>query len=126
MIPQKPSECVAAVSLSEDGADQPYVSIFYTREEGAIYFFGVEVDSIDENNDGDKFLVYTDGLNDDNTNPDEIIPVARGWLTDEGGLTLLPLEENAAGIEIDGEAQTLTFISVIRAVFQMQGELAKS
>ena len=43
LYPNKPSECVAAMSLSEDGEEHPYLSIFYTVNEGRIRFFGLRV-----------------------------------------------------------------------------------
>jgi len=116
MTPSKPSECKAAVSLSEDGADFPYLSIFYTKEDTALHFFALTVHGVDENQDGDKFLVYNDYSE---TDADKIVPLLKGVVYDDGSASI----EDA---EFRNESEALNFIAGLRAVYQMIGELAKS
>ena len=64
--PSKPSECAAAVSMSEDDAEHPYASVFYTSHEGRIRFFGLAVTGTKTVEEG-NLLTYGEG----NTDPDK-------------------------------------------------------
>jgi len=119
--PKSPSQCAAAVSLSEQGADHPYVTIFYSVVRGTIYFWGLPVAGTEEREE-EKVLVYDQRENDDEANttdPDEIEePLIEGQLTATGLMIL-----NDDGVVLRSESEALTFISVIRALYQMRGEL---
>lgn len=113
MVPSKPSECVAAVSLSEEDAEHPYISIFYTKEGDALYFFAYTVHGVDENVDGDKFLVYNDY---GETDADGIVPLLKGTIYTDGSGSI----DDA---EFRNESEALSFVAALRAVYQMIGEL---
>ena len=114
MTPSKPSECAAAISLSEDGADHPFVSIFYTKEDGALYFFALTVHGKTEPNvDGESLLTYND---QGETEPDGIVRIAQGTVYDDGSGAI-------EDTEFRNEGEGLTFIAALRAVYQMVGEM---
>ncbi len=115
-IPTKPSECAAAIALSEEGASHPYLSIFYTQVEGRIHFYGMEVTGTEENED-DLKLVYAETSAGPTTNPDGARPLAKGILYSDGGLDL------SGEAFFRDEEQTKTYIAILRAVYQMQGEV---
>lgn len=111
LSPSKPSECAAAVSMSEDDAEHPYASVFYTAHEGRIRFFGLAVTGTKTVEEG-KLLTY----GGDNTDPDKATPIISGVL--ERGT-----------MEIDAEGDTIylgdmnvatTFVSLIRMVYSME------
>lgn len=121
MTPTKPSECVAAVSLSEEGADHPYLSIFYTKEDGMLTFFALPVHGKTEANaDGESFLTYND---QGEIEPDGICPLVFGTVHDDGSGSLM--EGDDSGIYLRSESDALNLVAAIRAVYQMVGELTE-
>lgn len=115
--PTRPSHCVACVSLSEDGADHPYLSIFYSVLEDAIHFFGIPVTGTEPDEEGNKLLVYEDGI----TDPDEAIPLAAGVLTKAGAMSVDADPE----VYLSDESEALNYIAIIRAMYRMREELAQ-
>ncbi len=119
MTPDQTSGHTAALSLSEDGKD-PYVSIFYTVERGAIAFTALLVSGI-EAVEEEKRLIYRNG-SEGTTNPDEVLdPLVVGTLYQDGFMKF----EHGVDIMLRNEQEALSLICVMRALYQMQGELAK-
>ena len=130
MTPDQTSGHTAAISLSEDGKD-PYVSIFYTVDAlgrsdrggrpGAISFTALLVagtEAVEE----ESRLVYNNGSLEDTTNPDEIEePLVVGTLYQDGRMHF----EHGVDIMLRNEEEALSLICVMRALYQMQGELTK-
>ena len=110
--PTKPSECTAALSMSEKDADHPYASILYTAHEGTIRFFGLVVDGIKEDGEN-KMLTYAGA----GTNPDEAIPLISGTLTD--GLMHIDADGPVILHDLDNATD---FVSMIRMVYSMEAQ----
>ncbi len=122
MVPENTSGHTAALSLSEDGKD-PYVSIFYTVERGAIAFTALLVSGI-EAVEEDKRLIYLNrgDKRGGTTNPDEVLnPLVVGMLYSTGEMNFT----HGVDIMLRNEQEALSLICVMRALYQMQGELAK-
>lgn len=109
----------AAISLSEDGKD-PYVTIFYTVERGAIAFTALLVvgtQAVEE----EKRLIYKNG-SAPTTDPDEVHdPLVVGWLYPDGSMIF----EHGIDIKLSNEQESLSLICVMRALYQMQSEMTK-
>lgn len=113
--PTKPSECVAAVSLSTEDGDHPYLSLFYTVVEGAIHFFGLPVVGTDHNQDGDVFLVYENGVE-----PDDTTPLMQGIVLANGTVHIDTPDEY---VVLPTEDDALNFVAILRAVRQMSDQI---
>jgi len=127
--PSKPSECVAALSMSEQDAEHPYASILYTSHEGRITFFGLAVTGVQEDGETDaKLLTYpmTRFNNEANewqttntTNPDEAGYIIEGTL--ENGVMVLQGDGDNE-LTLDGLDDATTFVSIIRMVYSMEAQ----
>lgn len=121
MTPEQTSGHTAALSLSVDDADHPYVTIFYTVERGTIAFTALLVSGIETIGE-DKRLLYDNEAHGDTTNPDEILsPLVVGILHPNGNMNFA----HGVDIMLNNEQEALSLICVIRALYQMQGELTK-
>jgi hypothetical protein len=110
--PTKPSECAAAMSLSEDDAEHPYASIFYTSHEGLITFFGLKVSGTRTVEEG-ALLVYGD-----DTDPDKASPIIVGTL--EAGRMEIGDGRQRSSITLGGQDAATDFVSIIRMVYSME------
>ena len=135
--PSKPSECVAALSMSEKDAEHPYASILYTSHEGKITFFGLAVTGVQDEGETDaKLLTYpmTRFNNEANewqttntTNPDEADKIIVGALYGSGDMELYAddLDADERGVlNLNGLDDATTFVSIIRMVYSMQAQAA--
>lgn len=113
--PTKPSECAAAVSMSEDDAEHPYASIFYTSHEGLITFFGLVVNGTKTVEQG-QLLTYANA----DTDPDEAAPLIAGTL--ENGVMRIDTPEDATVLH--GMDNATDFVSIIRMVYSMEAHTA--
>ena len=125
--PSKPSECVAALSLSEQDAEHPYASILYTSHEGKITFFGLAVTGVQEEGE-ERLLTYpmTRFNNEANewqttntTNPDEAGYIVEGTL--ENGVMVLQGDGDNE-LTLDGLDDATIFVSIIRMVYSMEAQ----
>jgi len=132
--PTKPSECVAALSMSEEGEEHPYASILYTSHEGVITFFGLTVTGVQEDTETDaKLLTYpmTRFNREANkwettptTDPDEADKIIQGNL-DNGTMEIVAdyMGEDENGIvTLAGLDNATTFVSIIRMVYSMEAQ----
>lgn len=118
MTPNQTSEHIAALSLSEDGKD-PYVSIFYTVERGAISFTALLVAGVEAFGESQR-LVYFNGSEGNDANPDAIYhPLVVGMLYRNGQMNFT----HGVDIMLRSEQEAISLICVMRALYQMQGEL---
>ena len=127
--PTKPSECVAALSMSEQDAEHPYASILYTSHEGLITFFGLAVTGVQEDAETDaKMLTYpmTRFNNEANewqttntTNPDEAGYIIEGTL--ENGVMVLQGDGDNE-LTLGGLEDATIFVSIIRMVYSMEAQ----
>lgn len=116
-IPIAPSECVAAISLSEEDAPHPYLSIFYTMLDDALHFFAYTVHGVSEEvTPGETWLTYND-LGE--VNPDAIVPLLKGVVHTDGSGAI----DEA---EFLSESDALNYVAALRAVYQMVGELQEA
>ena len=125
--PTKPSECVAALSMSEKDAEHPYASILYTTHEGLITFFGLRVTGVQQAEEG-QMLTYpmtrfnseaNEWQTTDTTNPDEAGYVIEGTL--ENGVMVLQGDgDNELTLADMNEATD--FVSIIRMVYSMEAQ----
>lgn len=114
IVPSKPSECVAALSLKEDGETTPYLSIFYTMLDGALHFFAYPVHGVSDTvKPGETWLTYND---QGEINPDRIVPLLKGRVNTDGSGAI----DDA---EFRSESDALNFVAALRAVYQMVREL---
>lgn len=122
-IPSTPGEAVAALTLNDGDEATPYLSIFYTVREGAIYFFGMEVAGTEyvhaEQADGGptERLLYRSADGAQSTNPNE------GEVLVSGVLDWSGMEIEQERIRLDSQEQAVNFIQVIRYVYTMQAQL---
>lgn len=124
-VPKNPSQCVAALSLKEEDADRPYISIFYTADEGNIHFFGILVVGTEEVEEEQRLLFKRPEQAAGSTNePNDADVLVSGTLFNDGAMALIPHRHGEFHIE-DKDA-ALTFASVMRAVYQMQGDLTQT
>lgn len=125
--PTTPSECVAALSMSEKDSEHPYASIIYTSHEGVITFFGLAVTGVVEDGEN-KMLTYpSTRFNSDanewqtnpTTNPDDADRTIEGTL--ENGIMVLQGDgDNELTL---GDLDTATnFVSMIRMVYSMEAQ----
>jgi hypothetical protein len=122
--PSRPSECVAALSLSEDGAPHPYMTIFYTVHEGRVRFFGMRVagtEKVGEGDDASERIVYFGqrGGPRETTNPDEGVVIISGTLRDGRMVIDTPSSD---GIFLRDQATATDFIQTIRMVYSMEAQ----
>jgi len=133
--PSKPSECVAALSMTEQDGEHPYASILYTSHEGKITFFGLAVTGVQDEGET-KLLTYPmtrfnneakkwEVLN--TTNPDEADKIIVGALYGSGDMELYAddLDADERGVlNLNGLDGATTFVSIIRMVYSMQAQAA--
>ena len=110
--PERPSQCVAALSMTEGEEDTPYASIFYTSHEGRITFFGLRVTGVEQGDEGQRLQFAPN-----DTNPDHALPVVSGTL--ENGRMTLDTERDIILPDID---RATTFVSIIRMVYSMEAQ----
>ena len=108
--PERPSQCVAALSMTEGEGDTPYASIFYTAHEGRITFFGLTVTGTEPGEEGDRLQFAPN-----DTNPDHALPVVSGTL--ENGRMVLDPDRD---IILPDQDRATTFVSIIRMVYSME------
>jgi len=130
--PTKPSECVAALSLSEQDAEHPYASILYTSHEGLITFFGLAVTGVQDEGE-ERLLTYpmTRFNREANkwettptTDPDEADKIIQGNL-DNGTMEIVAdyMGEDENGIvTLAGLDNATIFVSIIRMVYSMEAQ----
>lgn len=116
MLPDKPSECIAALSLSEDGAEHPYLSIFYTVNSGTIRFYGLLVKGTEEVEE-EKRLLFKH-RNESTNDPDKADQLIAGTLYRSGHMHF----DERLDVLLENKDDALTFASVLRAMYQMQEE----
>jgi len=125
--PSKPSECVAALSLSEKDAEHPYASILYTSHEGRITFFGLAVTGVQDEGET-KLLTYpmtrfnheaNEWQTTNTTNPDEAGYIVEGTL--ENGVMVLQGDGDNE-LTLDGLDDATNFVSIIRMVYSMEAQ----
>ena len=130
--PTKPSECVAALSMTEQDGEHPYASILYTSTEGRITFFGLAVTGVQDEGET-KMLTYPmtrfnseakkwEVLN--TTNPDEADKIIQGNLengTMEIEADYMGDDENGI-VTLAGLDNATNFVSIIRMVYSMEAQ----
>ena len=125
--PTQPSECVAALSLSEQDAEHPYASILYTSHEGRITFFGLAVTGVQDEGET-KLLTYpmtrfnseaNEWQTTNTTNPDEAGYIVEGTL--ENGVMVLQGDGDNE-LTLDGLDDATNFVSIIRMVYSMEAQ----
>ena len=125
--PTKPSQCVAALSLSEKDAEHPYASILYTSHEGVITFFGLTVTGVQDEGET-KMLTYpmtrfnheaNEWQTTNTTNPDEAGYIVEGTL--ENGVMVLQGDGDNE-LTLDGLDDATNFVSIIRMVYSMEAQ----
>jgi len=112
--PTKPSECTAALSMTEGEEDMPYASIFYTSHEGTITFFGLAVADVVQADEGQRLTFNAEG----STDPDMANVLISGTLSG-GGMTL---DAGSKFIELADQDAATTFVSIIRMVYSMEAQ----
>lgn len=117
------------MSLSEENAEQPYASIFYTSNDGHITFFGLAVAGTLQTEEGQLLTYHSTTYNaeldqyetDTTTNPDEGDQTIRGTLH-EGVMVLCGIGDKKVTL-VDIE-QATNFVSMIRMVYSMEAQSA--
>jgi hypothetical protein len=121
--PIVPGDAFAAMSLSDEGAEHPYMTLFYTINEGTITFFGLRVmGTVEEKNEeGEDIqkIVYYGATECSTTNPNEAVILAAGTLID-GELTIF--NDSADEIVFANPDEATDFIQVIRFVYNLAAQ----
>jgi hypothetical protein len=124
--PKKPSECFAALSMSEGEDDKPYASILYTTHEGLITFFGLKVLGVVKEGDTQMLTYPSTRFNSDanewqtnpTTNPDDADQTIAGTL--ERGI--MEIETGQDELTLGSLDEATDFVSMIRMLYSMEAE----
>lgn len=118
--PSTPSECVAAMSLSDDGADIPYLSLFFTTNGDRIRFFALEpggTETVTVEGEESERLLYPRDDGSQTSNPDEAQVLVSGTL-ESGTMTLDTVDQY--NIVLETPEQAVNFIQAIRYIYTME------